>query len=1012
MGKTSSGPGGAGTPGQDLLADPEGPAPPASWFLRVQRPPAGPAALPGHGQAGANDRPQDHPGPAGLTPATAAAAVRGKPSGPGFEPGPVPAAAPGDPPQSIWLTSHLQWDTAGITWQPGHEPFGHRPRQVLAPAAPADVDDYPADGRTADPPARLWLRPAFASPRYPASSGTMPPAVAAGVDEAPPGEWHYPPGAPEYSAPGDADADQDPDGDRAADPPARIRRRPAILPRRRPASDGGTLLLGPARPRPKTWRRPAPRRVAAIAVPAVVVLAVTTLAVALLTGQGPKPGQLTASQQGSQPAAPGPEPLQLGMYPGQAARGVFQSAGRIVASANTIVAIGSQASDGVTRQQFFVSRDGGGTWRLAPVHTPGGGPAPLGYPAARLAGGPAGWLAAGPQAIWTSPDGRAWTLAATHGITPQQPGDAVWVLNSTSSGFLAAGPGTGENGPQAVIWTSRDGLTWQRKTAAQLGLAAPGETVQNIAYITARGADTVISGTVAKDGTTYSSVWLSTSAGAAWTRVTVPADHGASASITGLGFDGAGLIAVRPGRSAAGHSGGVAYFSPDGRTWQYAATIGAAAGWTPSLVKGSSNGFVTVGTTTAGKLAAYTSTGTGSTWRPTAPLGDAAREAIDGATTGPAGAVVAIGSTAPSTVSQQPVFLEANTAGGIKPVPVASIPGAAIPELAVNGLAAAAGQQIAVGSANGYPAIWQRQADGSWPLVSPAPAAGQPLRALTGVTRGSAGWLAVGAPGPVVFTSANGTTWQRVSGPGSIAADLAGVSAAAAAAGPAGYVIAGKLVAPGGTCVADVWWSANLRTWTRAHDVNDANGSSQVLAVAAAGHGFVSAGSHDGKPAVWITADGRRWVTVVLPLPARAASAVLEQVAISGNRVVALGRASATAQPDAGTMPLAEVSADGGLTWQQVPFTGPGPDTAFTALTAGPAGFTAAGQFGPPGQRVSAAWTSATGTSWRQSQVGGVQPGGGSRITALAPSGAAATGISLVTSQESQRAYSVTIRPR
>ena len=48
-------------------------------------------------------------------------------------------------------------------------------------------------------------------------------------------------------------------------------------------------------------------------------------------------------------------------------------------------------------------------------------------------------------------------------------------MNSTSTGFLAAGvAATGASQTQAVLWTSRTGLTWQRKTAAQLGLAGPG----------------------------------------------------------------------------------------------------------------------------------------------------------------------------------------------------------------------------------------------------------------------------------------------------------------------------------------------------------------------------------------------------------------------------------------------------------------------------------------------------------------------------------------------------------
>ncbi len=54
-----------------------------------------------------------------------------------------------------------------------------------------------------------------------------------------------------------------------------------------------------------------------------------------------------------------------------------------------------------------------------------------------------------------------------------------------------------------MIWTSRDGVTWQRMTAAQLGLAGPGETVQNISYATWRGTATLISGTIARGRTSY-----------------------------------------------------------------------------------------------------------------------------------------------------------------------------------------------------------------------------------------------------------------------------------------------------------------------------------------------------------------------------------------------------------------------------------------------------------------------------------------------------------------------------
>ena len=789
------------------------------------------------------------------------------------------------------------------------------------------------------------------------------------------------------------------------------------------------------------------RRTATIAVPAIVLVAVAVLAVALLTGHGPKFGPLTANQHKTPNAVAPRLPLAavtFDTYPGQQQRGIYQTINRIVAVGNTIVTTGSQASDGTVRQQFLVSTNAGASWHVAPVRVPGGGQAALGHPATLLAGGPGGWVAVGPQAIWTSPTGLTWTLAATHGISPQLPGDSVWVITKTADGYLAAGAGAGAGAGAsagagkhtAVIWTSRDGVTWQRMTAAQLGLARPGETVLNVSYATWRGNATVISGTVLSStgarggGTSFDAAWLSTNDGAAWTRVTIPADHGAGTAISGLGFDGSGLIAVRPGRTASGAADGIAYFSPNGQAWQYAATIDpdpTTGGWTPGVVKGSDYGFVVTGASASGQLVGYTSTGTGTAWLPTGPLGNAAAESVVGATVAPARTIVAIGYTAASRISQQPVFVEASTDGSVRPISlagVAGVAGAAIPEMKINSTAVAGGQQIAVGSANGYPAVWRRTSGSAWTLVSslaltqPLAGADPRLRALTSVTHGPAGWLAVGTPGPVVMTSADGAIWG-VAG-GNITQDLTGVSAVAATSGPAGYVIVGKLVAPGGGCVADVWWSANLTSWTRAHDVNDATGSSQVLAVAASAHGFVSVGSHDSKPAAWITGNGRSWTTIVLPAPDGAATAVLQQVAISGNRVVALGQAS-TGSGSAvgtangavpGTTPFAELSLDDGVTWQQVPFSSPGPDTAFTALAADPAGFTAAGLFGPPGQQNVAVWTSATGESWKPSQSSGLNGSEAWQIDALAPSGSAVTGIGTIITQQRQQTVTFTLPAR
>jgi hypothetical protein len=997
-----------------------GVAPPAGWFLRAaQSPPdvrQGSASaqepegdrpeggLNDSPYAGAVPSPTRKPDGSWSSPLTPKPARRrlgptqaryGRAGGPGFQltrarqPGPE-GTSTGSPRLSPWQRSHRLWAEAGIEWErrPSHDPAGwpeRIPVPLGAPVYSAPGVDEDEDEDEDDSPARhdRW------------------------GDDRPP-IWERPPGLLPPDDLHDLDGPDDPDD-----------------------LDDDTLLFDHRGPGP---RRSGPgvrgRRPMTIVVPVIVVVAVAVLALALLTGHGPKFGSPSSGpHQTPNTAAPR---LPMGAvtfdtYPGQQQRGVFQVISRIVAAGGTMVTTGWQSSDGVVRQQFLVSANGGASWHLAPVRAPGGGAAALNHPAALLAGGPGGWVAVGPRAIWTSPTGQTWTLAATHGISPQLPGDSVWVITKTADGYLAAGSGGGP-GPghhTAVIWTSRDGLTWQRMTAAQLGLAAPGETVQSISYASWHGQATVMSGAVAS-GTgakTYDVAWLSTNGGTAWTRLSIPAGHGAGTAISGLGSDGSGLIAVRPGRTAGGAAAGIAYFSPDGRTWQYAATIDpdpTTGGWTPGVVKGSGYGFVVTGTTAEGQLVACTSSGTGTSWLPTGPLGRAAVASVSGATVAPGGTVVAIGATVATKVGQQPVLLEAGADGTVRPVPLAGIAGAITPEMKINSTAVADGQQIAVGSANGYPAVWRRTSGGVWTLVSSLGlvAADPHLRALTSVTHGPAGWLAVGAPGPVLLSSADGEIWG-VAG-GDITRDLAGVSAVAAAAGPAGYIIVGKLVAPGGSCVADVWWSANLMSWTRAHDVNDADGSSQVLAVTAGAHGFVSVGSHNSQPAVWTTANGRAWKTIVLPPPAGTSAAALQQVAINGDRVVALGLATTGtghavgSAPDTApdTVPFAELSTDGGATWQQVPFSSPGPSTAFTALTANAAGFTAAGMFGQPGQQDVALWASANGANWMPYRSGGLSGSGAWQIDALAQSGAAATGIGTILTEQSQQTVTFTLPPR
>ncbi len=415
----------------------------------------------------------------------------------------------------------------------------------------------------------------------------------------------------------------------------------------RPVPAMGSSLLQPAPPGAapsRSKRLVADRgrsimRLGAWGLGILAAAAVGLVLYSVATHHNPKPAPASDQTRAVVPAAEGPP-----VNPAQPPPGVSRDIARMVAVGNRIVTTGSQASGSEKRQQFFVSVNGGATWYQAPMQQPGGGQLTAASVAGLIAGGPRGWLAIGPQAIWTSKNGLSWTLAATHGIAPQVAGDSIDVVTATADGFLAAGDA--EN--QAVIWISHDGTTWQRLPATEAGLNAPAGTPTNFQYATSRGNDTLIS-----DG---SSVWLSTDGGTSWTRVTVPVGHGASDDISGLSFDSSGLIAVRPGTGAAGAPGGVAYFSRDGQAWQFAGLIDPAGGWQPVVVKGSDYGFVVTGKA-SGQNVAYASTDHGATWRQTRSLGSVPGTAITSATVGANGTVIAVGSA-----GQHVVFIKTSPA--------------------------------------------------------------------------------------------------------------------------------------------------------------------------------------------------------------------------------------------------------------------------------------------------------------------------------------------------------------
>jgi len=324
----------------------------------------------------------------------------------------------------------------------------------------------------------------------------------------------------------------------------------------------------------------------------------------------------------------------------------------------------------------------------------------------------------------------------------------------------------------------------------------------------------------------------------------------------------------------------------------------------------------------------------------------------------------------------------------------------------VSSAASDGGTRLAVGGADGHPAIWHC-ANGGWHLV---PAASVPASQGTGefssVAHGPDGWIAVGDAGsgtaqqPVAVTSVDGTSWQSVST--STAFTGPGACVTAVAGGQHGYAVVGKDVAvnTSGTRVfAAMWPSADLRSWTQGN--NDAQGvldgskqHSAVDGVAAIPGGFVAVGTHGAGGVIWTSADGgQEWNLIDdsgghgphSGVPAGA----LTVVAASGSRIVAAGYA-VTAGGGA-DVPVVVVSTDGGVQWNTpVALETPGGQAGrVTALTATGSGFTAAGVAGPAGAQHTVTWQSADGVTWSKAAQAA---SGSSAVTALAASGGTVAG--------------------
>ncbi|HEY6495262.1 MAG TPA: hypothetical protein VIZ43_18455, partial [Trebonia sp.] len=298
----------------------------------------------------------------------------------------------------------------------------------------------------------------------------------------------------------------------------------------------------------------------------------------------------------------------------------------------------------------------------------------------------------------------------------------------------------------------------------------------------------------------------------------------------------------------------------------------------------------------------------------------------------------------------------------------------------VSAMWSAAGATMAVGFADGHPAVW-RHAPGAatWSLVSTTVLGGLTGH-LTSVAQGPSGWIAVGSVNengtvePAVFESPDGVTWQTMTALTALAGR--GAQFRGVAAGPGGYLVVGKQQA-GNQTYAAMWWSGDLKNWV----TGDATHTPGSLAASAATveDGFVAVGSENSCHTIWTSADGQHWTAHDLAKPSGATTATLRTVAVGeGGRFVAAGFATGTA----GDVPIVVTSADDGAQVTQTVLNAGGAPATVTAVAATGGGYVAAGLAGSGKAQHAVTWTSPDGVTW--SSATPLRAAGTSEVTALA----------------------------
>ncbi|MDN3357994.1 hypothetical protein [Actinomadura sp. DC4] len=881
-----------------------------------------------------------------------------------------PSADP--PPEDPWSSPPAGWGPA-------------TPPAALPPWAPTPNED-----QTVDPSEQ----PRFEDPAAPSDPWRIPPQPrwdpAAEPPPAEPTVTDAPAMPPTYYLPLPQTEPNPAFPPRGADPNATAFDLPpsATSPRSTPRPPESRPPMPPARPpgpppavydepwrretaqRQRTGRRGLPLRPILIGVAGLAVVALIAAGAVVLTRHGAHDA----------PAGPAAKLAATTFAPDPAAKsdGRDQELVGVASAGSIVVAIGGEADTADYRGEFLVSSDGGRSFRLADVRTPDGAEPGYGDTPRVVAGSEGAWVALGGSrtgtAVWTSRDARTWTRQ------PDSTGavfghDKITRVARTSSGFVAVGD-TSQKGDYSdavpVVWLSSDGRQWERLGNDQLKMSLSGGPLSLI-DVAAHDNAVIVYGwtTDAKGLVTQDGVWRSADGGRSWAAADVPHPKGTAGPGIAIGATSDGFVA---GRNASSKSEryGVIMTSADGDRWQPAGEIHLPGYGGLQRLSGSDRGLAAV--IGADKKVLLARSEDGRTWQNGGEVPTSSGRTVEGVAV-TAGATIVAGREDDGQDTDG-VLAVRDTLGQEVPVDVSAIAGADQPDQTVTSVAAGPDLQVAVGGTNGDGAVWTSPDGTRWTRAGDS---GQALarpgkQRLINVTPGGAGWVAVGydAGRPLVVTSADGTSWRAAEGfdPGS-----GHVATYAAAAGKAGYVVVGE-----SGFSAGAWFSPDLKSW-KAGSGGDLGGKATanrwMRGVVATPSGFVAVGglsdpavkdAPQGRPAVWTSADGRKWTLKELPQPAGSLEGWFDRVAVRGGTLVATG----TATTSSGRTAFAFVSSDGGVSWQEVRLPRAGQDGAdssdhsslSTAVTATPRGFVLAGTAGRPGREDVVLWTSADGRSW------------------------------------------------